>query len=349
MGDMFEQRLNQSRKQLSKLKGYKVQDENCFIGFDAYKKVIDSGVDLVLLTTPPGFRPIHIEAAIDAGKHVFMEKPVAVDPVGVRKVIAAGEKARGKGLAMVAGTQNRHNPGVQEIVRRIHDGQIGKLMAIRSSRLGGYVWLRPRLPGESDMEHQVRNWYYFTWLSGDFIAEMHIHGLDICNWIAGSVPTSAVGVGGRIQRSAPEYGNIYDHLAVEYEYPDGVHCSHFGRQMQRCVNRRGVFAIGTEGVANISTREITGKRPWKYAGKDKPSQVLEHQNLIASIRSGKPLNEARRIAESSLTCIMGREAAYTGKHIRWDEFMKSDLDLSPPKYEFGPFPMRPIRIPGKTT
>lgn len=347
MGDMSRERLDQSRKQLQNLQGFKVPDENCFTGFDAYQKVIDSGIDLVLLATPPGFRPMHIEAAVDAGKHVFMEKPVAVDPVGVRRVIAAGEKAKQKGLAMVAGTQNRHDPGIQETIRRIHDGQIGKLMSIRCNRLGGYVWLRPRRPEESDMEYQVRNWYYFTWLSGDFIAEMHVHELDLCNWIAGNVPAAAVGAGGRIQRSGPEYGNIYDHMAIEFEYPDGLVCAHFGRQMERCFNRRLLQAVGSEGTADLSTKTITGKNPWKYEKQDRPSTVLEHANLIASIRAGKPLNEARRIAESTLTCILGREACYTGQRIRWDEIMKSDLDLSPPKYEPGPLPVRPVPIPGK--
>jgi predicted dehydrogenase len=199
------------------------------------------------------------------------------------------------------------------------------------------------------MEYQINNWYYFTWLSGDFIAEMHIHELDLCNWIAGSVPAAAVGVGGRMQRTEPEYGNIWDNMAIEYEYPGGLHCAHFGRQMQRTFSRRLVIAIGSEGTADLSTRTITGKNPWKYDGKDRPSTVLEHANLIASIRAGKPLNESRRIAESTLTCILGREACYTGQRIQWDALMKSDLDLSPPKYEPGPFPMRPVPVPGKPT
>ena len=349
MGDMFEGRLNQSRKQLKHVEGYKVQDEHCYIGFDAYKKVIASGVDLVLFATPPGFRPMHVAAAIEAGKHVFMEKPVAVDPVGVRKVIEVGEKAKKKGLAMVVGTQNRHDRGVMEFMERIHEGQIGKVLQIRSFRNSGYIWVRPRKPGQSDTEYQIQNWYYFNWLSGDHIVEQHIHLQDICNWIAQSVPETCVGVGGRIQRTAPEYGNIYDHFGLEYAYPGGLHCMHMGRQMKGCANHINVYVIGTEGTAEQRTREIKGKRPWKYVvPKGTPrSTVMEHRDLVASIRAGKPLNEARRAAESTLTSIMGRESAYTGQLIRWNEIMNSDQDLSPPAYTFRDFSMRPVPIPGR--
>jgi predicted dehydrogenase len=349
MADLFEDRLKTSRRQLEGLKhaGMQVTDANCFVGFDAYRKLIhEAGVDLVLLTTPPGFRPLHFAEAVAAGKHVFFEKPVAVDPVGVRKVIEIGEQARKKGLAVVVGTQNRHDPGVIETMKRIHDGQIGRIIQIRSYRNSGPIWVRPRTPGQSDMEYMIRNWYYFNWLSGDHIVEQHIHLQDLCDWAAGSHPLRAVGIGGRIQRTGPEYGNIYDNFGIDYEYPEGVHCMHMGRQMKRCSNHIGVYVAGTLGEAHVHLKQIVGPNAWKYDKKDRPSTVLEHADLIASIRAEKPLNEARRAAESTMTSILGRESAYTGQLVQWDALMKSDQDLSPPKYEFGAWQTHDVPIPG---
>ena len=354
MGDMFQHRLNTSRTFLTKTlaktehPGMQVADRNCFLGFDAYKRVLDAGVDMVLLTTPPGFRPIHFQAAIEADKHVFFEKPVAVDPVGIRRVIKYGEIARKKKLGVVAGTQNRHHAPVIEMMRRIHDGQIGRIVSARSYRNSGPIWVRPRKEGQSDMEYQVQNWYYFNWLSGDHIVEQHVHLQDMMNWAMGSHPVEAVGVGGRIQRTGAGHGNIYDHFAVDYVYPNNVHCFHIGRQMKRCSNHIGIYIEGTKGSASYAYRKtvIEGENPWTFEGKSRDPRVQEHADLIGSIRRGKPLNVARRIAESTLTSIMGREVAYTGKRIKWDALMNSPMDLTPKKFEYGPFPMRPVPIPG---
>jgi predicted dehydrogenase len=350
MGDLFPDALAKSRATLAakKHKGFKVADERVFTGFDAYRRVLDAGVDLVLLTTPPGFRPLHFRAAIEAGKHVFFEKPVAVDPAGVRTVIEWGEKAREKKLAVVAGTQYRHSPRMIETMRQIHGGRIGRILSVRSVRHGGYVWEpKPRQPDWSDMEYQIRNWYYYTWLSGDFIAEMHIHQIDLVNWALEAVPQAAVAVGGRQQRADPKYGQIYDHIAVDYEYPGGIHALHIGRQMQKCANHTGVYVAGEKGTAIVHEARIEGEHPWSYPKKEDDVQptVQEHADLVASIRSGRPLNEARRIAESTLTTVLGREVSYTGKRITWEEILGSPQDLLPANLEFGPLAEPPVPIP----
>ena len=357
MGDMFADRLEGSFKTLGDPnreggahKGFKVVKEKCFTGFDAYRQVIDSGIDYVLLATPPGFRPIHAAYAIEKGKHVFAEKPVAVDPVGVRKFIALGEAAAKKGLGVLAGTQSRHHVAVREVVRRIHDGQIGAVRAVRAYFNGHGVWERKRGPGQSDMEWQLRNWYYFDWLSGDHIVEQHVHLIDATDWILKARPLRAVAVGGRQQRTAELYGNIYDHFLVDYEYPDGVHAASMTRHWKDCDGKHGVWVVGSEGEAEVyNAYKITGKNPWKYDAEANPfpdPAVQEHKDLIDSLRAGKPLNEARQVAESTLTAILGRQAAYTGKALTWDDISKSELDYSPPKYEFGPLPVRPVPVPG---
>ncbi len=351
LGDMFPERITRAQRHLGALElpGYKVNANFCFSGFDAYKRVLDSGVDLVLLATPPGFRPMHFEEAIAAGKHVFMEKPVAVDPAGVRKVIAIGEKAKQKKLGVVSGTQYRHQVSFIETVKRVHAGQIGRVVAGRAYYNGGTLWSVDRREGMSDMEWQVRNWYYFDWLSGDHIVEQHVHTIDATDWVMGARPVRAVAVGGRQVRTDPLYGNIYDHFCVDYEYPGGVHVMSMTRQMAGCDNLVGAFFTGTKGNADIYNAEITGESPWKFP--EKPSigkaYVQEHTDLIESIRAGTPINEAEQVALSSLTAIMGREAAYTGKVVEWNDLARSDQDLSPPKYEFGPLPVRPVPMPGK--
>jgi predicted dehydrogenase len=354
--DMFEDKIAGARKVMADKKhpGFKVQDDHCFTGFDGYKRLLDTTIDYVMLCEPPGFRPPHFVDAVAAGKHVFFEKPVAVDPVGVRKVIEAGEKAKEKKLGVLPGTQSRHTKRFIETVRRIHDGQIGDLVEGYIYFNTGYLWERPREPGWSDMEWQIRNWYYFDWLSGDHIVEQHVHQHDATNWVMRANPIRATAVGGRQVRVEPLYGNIYDHFAVDYEYPNGVHVFSMCRQWKGVPGFVACFFRGTKGVAYLhhpqKAGSIEGEHPWKYeaaAGKDREGQVQEHADNIAAIRAGRPLNEARRIAESSLVSIMGREAAYTGKVIEWDALMKSDLDLSPPKYEFGPNPVKPVRQAGK--
>ena len=353
LADMFPDRIQAARRLAAEreLAGFKVQDDHCFTGFDAYRRLLDTSVDYVMLCEPPGFRPLHFAAAVEAGKHVFMEKPVAVDPVGVRKVIEYGEKARQKKLGVVPGTQNRHSRRIRETVRRIHEGQIGNVVAGYIFFNTGYLWSYERRPGWSDMEWQVRNWYYFDWLSGDHIVEQHIHQIDLTDWVFRAHPVRATAVGGRQARVEELYGNIYDHFGVDFEYPNGVHVLSMCRQWPRVPGFVAAWYVGTKGTAYLHHPQksgvIEGENPWRFEGEEVPAQVQEHRDLIESIRAGNPLNEARRIAETTLTSILGREAAYTGKALTWEEVFASDLDLSPPKYEFGPNPVRPVRIPGR--
>jgi myo-inositol 2-dehydrogenase / D-chiro-inositol 1-dehydrogenase len=351
LADMFPDRVATTMKLGKEMPGFKVADEACFTGFDAVKRLLDANVDYVMLCQPPGFRPAHFELAIEAGKHVFMEKPVAVDPAGVRKVIAAGEKARAKKLGVIPGTQSRHSAKLRETVRRIHQGQIGEVVAGRIYFNTGYLWEVERQEGMSDLEWQIRNWYYFDWLSGDHIVEQHVHQIDATDWVLKSHPVAAVGVGGRQVRIEPLYGNIYDHFAVDYEYPNDIHVFSMCRQWKGTPGKVEAWFTGTQGEACLAgpvSGRITGKDPWKFEGEDPKPQVQEHRDLIESIRAGKPLNDARRIAETTLSAILGREAAYTGKRIGWDELLASDLDLTPPKLEFGPHEARPVRRPGKS-
>ena len=348
MGDMFRHRLEQSQKQLRRRDGYKVDPDRSFIGFDAYKKVIDSGIDMVILTTPPGFRPMMFEYAIEKGKHVFFEKPVGVDPTGIRKVIEVGKKAKEKGLAVVAGTQRRHQRRYNEVISRIHDGAIGEVTSARVYWNGGGVWTRPRKPGQSDMEYQIQNWYYYTWLCGDHIVEQHIHNLDVASWVLGDkYPKTALAVGGRQQRTGKDHGHIYDHFAVDFEFEDGATVLSMCRHWRRCANNVSERVIGTKGKSDGGSY-ITGPNEYRFPrGKDNKPYVQEHTDLIKSIREKKPLNEAERVAKSTLIAIMGREAAYTGKVLKWDEFLNSPLNLMPEKLEFGPLPEPEVAIPGR--
>jgi predicted dehydrogenase len=347
MADLFPERLQKSRKTLSVVDGYKVDDAHCFTGLDAYKKLIDSGVDYVLLCTPPAFRPAQFEAAVEAGKHVFVEKPIAVDPVGVRRFLAAAKKSREKKLGVLAGTVLRYDRKHRETVQRIHDGQIGEIRAVRSMRFGGGLWSVERKEGMSDMEWQLRNWLYYDWLSGDFIVEMHIHQLDVVDWILKARPISAVGVGGRTQRVEPVYGNIYDHISVDYEYPGGISVTHLGRQMNSVADSTEVRVVGSKGTASLAAGVIKGENPWRFEGSSPNGYVAEHGNLVTSLRAGNPINEAEQVAGSTLTAILGREAAYTGRKITWDEISKSPLELGPKEVVFGPYQARPVPVPGK--
>jgi predicted dehydrogenase len=348
LGDMFPDRIKGSQRTLSKLPGYKVGPNDVYTGWNAYKDVVDSGVDLVLFATPPGFRPIHFAYAVEKGKHVFLEKPVAVDPVGVRKVLEIGKKAAAKKLAVVAGTQYRHQTSFMETIKRIHDGQIGEITAGRAYYNAGTLWKRDRKPEMSDMEYQLRMWIYFDWLSGDQPVEQHIHTIDVTDWAMGARPVKAVATGGRQVRVEPEYGNVYDHFTVDFEYPNGRHVMSMCRQIANVDNHVGAYFVGTKGEADVYKAEIKGEKPWKFEGDISIAKayVQEHADLIASIRNGKPLNEAEHVAHSTLTAILGREAAYTGKSLRWDDVMASDLDLSPAKYVFGDNVTRPVPLPG---
>jgi len=351
MGDLFRDRLDAS---LAKLKNdvpaaVKVSPDQCFVGFGAHEKVVQCDLDLVFLTTPPHWRAQHLAAAIKAGKHVFMEKPGGVDPKGIRSVIQTAAVAERKGLSIVAGTQRRHSKKYREIVRRIHDGQIGELRGAQCYWNGGDMlgywkwWDKGDL---SDMEWQCRSWPWFAWTSGDHIVEQHVHNLDVINWVFQSHPVQCTGMGGRAVR---DLGNIYDHFAVEYDYPGDVRVASQCRQINGCTNRIAEHVVGTRGVAYVDRGVIEGEKPYKYEGPDPDHYVQEMADLIQSIRDGSPINEGKQVAESTMNAIMGRMSAYTGRSLKWDWAMKaSKLDLGPAKYEFGDLPVRPVAVPGKT-
>ena len=360
MGDLFRDRIENSRNRLTQKLGEKVKvsDDTCFVGWDAHKKVLDCDVDLVILTEPPHFRPWHLRAAVEAGKHVFMEKPVAVDPVGVRSVIESSQLADQKNLTIVAGTQSRRMAHLIEGMKRIHNGDIGRIVGGQCLRIGGgmLTWseaTRQRRPDWSDMEWHLRRWLFLTWLSGDFIVEMHVHNLDRMNWAMDAHPVQCIALGGRQARTSPEYGNIYDHISVEYEYPDGVRIEYMGSQIDKMTYRQDARVIGTKGRAYTHEGDfiIDGPKPFKYDGPSPSPVIQQHADQIGAIRTGKHLNEGRRIAESTMTCIMGRMSAYTGRALKWDWAMKaSKLDLTPPNYEFGSIPpeLSEVAIPGQT-
>lgn len=350
MGDLFQDRLEKSRTQLTEKISAKLRvEDRAFVGFDAYRQVIESDVDLVIFATPPGFRPAHFAAAIEAGKHVFMEKPVAVDPVGIRSVLVSSDLAATNGLAVVAGTQRRHDPKYIEAMRRIHDGAIGEVVAGQVYWNQGGLWHVEREPGMSDTEWQIRNWLYFTWISGDHVVEQHIHNIDVANWALRAHPVRANGVGGRQVRVDPSFGHIFDHFAVELEYANGARVLSMCRQQDRTARAVAEHFQGTTGTSDGNSW-IRGAREWRWpADRERVNPyVQEHVDLVASIRAGKPLNEGRRVAESTLTAILAREAAYTGQAITWDEIMTSDLDLSPGPLTFGPRPFPPVPTPGVT-
>jgi predicted dehydrogenase len=351
LGDLFQDRIDECCARLTQIGDkLKVNEDTCFTGFDTYLGVLSCDINMVILATPPGFRPMHLRAAIEAGKHVFMEKPVAVDPVGVRSIIASSELALCKGLAIVCGTQRRHEPCYLETMRRIHDGAIGEIVGGQCYWNQGDLWVKPQQPEWSDMEWQCRNWLYFTWLSGDHIVEQHVHNLDVMNWAMKSPPVKCMGMGGRQVRTGPEYGNIFDHFAVEYEYPGGVRVLSMCRQIGGNSDRVSEHLVGTKGTCDPGGTIIT-KREWKFEAPGDPVNpyVQEHKDLIASIRKGRPLNEGRRIAESTLTAIMGRMSAYTGRELSWDWVMNaSQLDLMPPELRMGALAVEPVAVPGQT-
>jgi myo-inositol 2-dehydrogenase/D-chiro-inositol 1-dehydrogenase len=306
--------------------------ERQFTGLDAYRQAIDSGIDVVLMAQPPGYRPQHFEYAIAAGKHVFMEKPVASDPAGIRRVLAAGEEAKKKNLKVGVGLQRRHQPSYREAIQKIRDGAIGDLMALRCYWNGGGPAKTP-YPHDNigELEYQVRNWYFFSWLSGDHICEQHVHNIDVCNWIREAHPIEAQGMGGRQVRTGKEFGNIFDHHAVEYTYADGTKMFSQCRQMPGCTSSVTEHAHGTKGLMNLDGTHaellIDGKRTWRVSGGEKGyannAYQAEHDALFDAIRNDKPHNEVEYGAHSTMTAILGRMATYSGKIVRWDEALKS--------------------------
>lgn len=357
MGDVFADRLEESYQALLEINPnrVKVNKSNRFIGFDAYQKVINSGVDVVLLTTPPAFRPDHMAAAVSAGKHTFCEKPVAVDASGVRKVLAAAKMAKEKNLSVVSGFCFRYDNPKRELFERLLNGDIGEIKVVSTVRNGSQLWTKPRQPGWSNMEYQLRNWLYYSWLSGDFITEMMVHSLDLMSWANGDKPPlRATGTGGRQVRVEKIYGNVYDHIAVEYEFENGVRGYHFSRQQDGCSNVNKVEIAGTLGNAIIGGKnehEITGKNQWVYRGNRNDMFQTEHDELFASIRKNKPVNDGIRMAQSTMLGILGRMAAYSGQTITWEEALNSNQSIGPAIDQYNwdlNWPGSEIAMPGIT-
>lgn len=348
LADAFPDRIESCRKNLARL-GVSVPSENCFTGFEAYKKLLAiPEINYVILATPPHFRPIQLKAAVEAGKHCFIEKPCAVDAPGVRMVMEAGKLAQQKNLGIVSGTQRRHLKSYNECIKRIQDGEIGQLMYGTCYWNGGVIWTIDRKPEMSDMEWQLRNWGYFTWLSGDHIVEQHLHNLDIMRWVIGATPVRALALGGRQARpNHPNYGHIYDHFAVEFEYANGVRMFSQCRQMDKVDSKVSEFIAGTKGSSNCKDWiRLSNGSNWRFREQDVNPYQQEHQDLIASIRAGRPLNEAQQTAEATLMGIMGRESAYSGLAVEWEQMLNSNLRLGPEKYELGPLPFPEVAIPG---
>jgi len=354
LGDVFQDRLDKCRAELKAQKNVEIADEKCFLGFDNYQKVIDSGIDIVLLCTPPHFRPAHIEAAVNAGKHIFMEKPIAVDPVGARSVLVSAERAKQQGLSMVSGTIRRVQKDFMETWRRVANGEIGEIVSAHIIRNGGSLWVIKRQPGMSDMEYMLRNWANFCWLSGDHIVEQFIHEVDVMNWYLGKIPVKAIGWGGRQRRVT---GDQYDFFSIEYLYENGMHTHCAARQITGCSNLTKQFFAGTKGYADARGMiyNIKGEEVWKYPKPEEGAEdqtwkvtdpyVQEHINLVNGIRTGNVVNDSEAQINSTLITIMGRMSAYSGKDVTWEEVMNSDLYLGPKTYAFGPVPGIPEVIP----
>jgi len=364
IGDLLPERVERARGELSKqaaefpevAAANKLTDATCFTGFDAYRKVLATDVQYVMLATPPGLRPLHLRAAVEAGKHVFAEKPVATDAAGIRSVLDTYQLAMQKGLGIGVGTQRRHHPGYQEMMKRIADGAIGDVINGQVYWNQGGLWSFEKKPEWTDTEWQLRNWLYFTWLSGDHIVEQHVHNIDVANWVMGSAPVSAIGVGGRQQRVEPKYGHIYDHFSIDFEYANGVHISSMSRQILGARGRVGEWFQGSKGTAQFAESGpfiLTGANAWEW---QRPEgfvvpMIQEHADLIASIRAGKPRNDLKRMAESNLTAIMGREAAYTGQTVEWKALAAAAQDIAPgplANIAYGPLATPPVAVPGRT-
>ena len=353
VADAFPDRLEQCVTILSRQNDIKdkveVPDDHKFIGFDCYEKLLESGVDVVLLASPPHFRPAQIAAAVEKGVHIFAEKPIAVDAPGVRSVMSSCEKAKEKKLNVVSGLCWRYHPAIREAMKRVHAGDIGDIVAMRCSYFTGGLWNHGRKENWSDIEWQMRNWLYFTWLSGDHIAEQAIHSVDKMGWAIGDKsPIAATATGGRQVRTDPAYGHIYDHFAVEFEYDDGVRGFARCRQMPGCFPDVSDTIYGTKGSCHIQSDKarIEGEKPWMSDKLGGDMYQLEHNALFAAIRKGEPINNGQYMCNSTLMTILGREAAYTGKRIKWEEIANSETKLGPAEYAWTDFPVAPVAMPG---
>ena len=348
LGDVFQDRIDKCRGELTQKAQQQVADDHCFVGFDAYKKVLATDVDLVLCATPPHFRPLHFDAAVDAKKHCFLEKPGAVDAPGVRSLLATGQKATAYNLCVVTGTQRRHDRAYQETYNRISHGAIGQIVGACARWNQSQLWYSPKKKGWSDMEAMIRDWVNWRWLSGDHICEQHVHNLDTVLWFTGMNPTKVVGCGGRVQRVT---GDQFDHFNLQFMYPNGGILESMCRQIDGCTNDVSEYVVGTEGYTNCKNTifDLNNKVVWQYQeqgqepGKTKFNPCdQEHVDFVTAIRTNKPINEAEHVAHATLTAVMGRTAAYTGKEVTWDEIMDSSERLGPTEYAMGPVAIKAV-------
>ncbi len=357
LGDVFQDRIDSCRESLKEERNAEVADENCFVGFDAFEKVIDSGVDVIILATPPFFRPQHFAAAVNARKHVFMEKPLCVDPVGGRSIIASSKKAESLGLVVGTGTQRRHQRDYVAAFKEIYEGKIGEIVSANCYWNQSQLWYRNPQQDWSEMEYMIRDWVNWTWLSGDHIVEQHVHNIDVINWFSEKFPVKAVGFGGRQRRVT---GDQFDFFSVDFEYESGMHVHSMCRQINGCVNNVSEFVMGTEGSSNCKNTILNskGEEIWRYQypknekGEEETSvkvspYVQEHIDLVTAIRENKPYVEAETTAKSTLCAIMGRMSAYTGKEVTWEEVMNTNLKLGPESLTMGPVNInKAIPVPG---
>jgi len=358
LGDTFKDRVDETRAAILKQKGQEIPEDKCFVGFDAYQKVIDAGVDIVIMATPPSFRPEHLEAAVAARKHVFAEKPVCVDPVGARSVMATALKAKELGLTIVTGTQRRHQRNYVHNYQQVKAGIIGPIVGGNVYWNGGKLWHRDNMPGWTEMEWMIRDWVNWCWLSGDHIVEQHVHNLDVMSWFMDAHPVAARGMGARHRRVT---GDQWDNFSVDFVFENGVHVHSMCRQINGCWNSVSERLQGTNGSTNCidTIFDLSGNEIWKYnypVGEDgqpntralKDPYVQEHIDMITAIRNNQPFNELENTAISTMTAIMGRISSYTGKETTWDEVMNSDMKLGPKVYAFGPVDIpKTVPVPGE--
>ena len=353
LGDVFPDRVENARKELKEKHNIEIAAENCFVGFDAYQKVIDSGVDVVIIATPPFFRPEHFKYAVEKGVHCFLEKPICVDPEGYRTIMAAAKQAQAKGLSVVTGTQRHHQRCYVESYKKVQEGLIGEITGGNVYWNQPMLWYRNRENGWSDMEWMIRDWVNWKWLSGDHIVEQHVHNIDVFTWFSGYKPVRATGFGSRQRRVT---GDQYDNFSVDFEFDNGVHMHSMCRQIDGCDSNVSEFIQGTKGSWNsvdFAIRDLQGNIVWQYDAKSEEGRqndpyTLEHVNWISCIRNNTPIMQAEETAVSNMMAIMGRESAYTGKSVTWDEMTASPLNYTPAKMELGPMDMKlyTVAVPG---
>ncbi len=352
VADVFQDRIDSCRKRIKEEKGVEIDDANCFVGFDAYKRLLETDVNYIIIATPPYFRPEQFQAAVEARMHVFMEKPVAVDPVGARMIIAASKQAEAAGLCVVTGTQRRHARDYTEVFKQVRYGAIGDIVSANVYWNSGKLWHRDPQPKRTEMENMLRDWVNWTWLSGDHIVEQHIHNIDVINWFAGKFPVEAVGVGSRQRRVS---GDCYDNFFIDFVYDSNIHMNSMCRQINDCANSVSENLRGTEGYTNCSNTIWNTDGSLKYEfpypineeGEEDRTALMnpydqEHIDLVTAIRTGKQIVQAEETAKSNLCAIMGRTAAYTGRKVTWEEMMSSDLKLGPKVIEMGEVDMEYI-------